>query len=72
MKNINKLKNYLGTGGVVALLGITLVIVFLLKPLALIAGLNLLGFEVAYTFKTFLGAILVTSVMTINVNKKSK
>jgi uncharacterized membrane protein YeaQ/YmgE (transglycosylase-associated protein family) len=43
--------------------------IFVVSPLLLIWGLNLLGFAVPYTFKSLLGAILVIVVLRVPTQK---
>lgn len=43
--------------------------IFVVSPLLLIWGLNLLGFAVPYTFKSLLGAILVIIVLRVPTQK---
>lgn len=59
MESFKKLFKYLGVGGAVALIAITLLLVFLVGPFLLILGLNWMGFEVEYTMGAFFGAALV-------------
>ena len=59
MEAFNKLLKYLGVGGAIALILFTLLLVFLIGPAILLWGLNLMGFEIEYSLKTFFGAALV-------------
>lgn len=59
MKSFKKLSAILGLGGTVAAIIFLIVVLVVLGPLLLLWGLDLMGIEVQYTFKTFLGAFLV-------------
>ncbi len=72
MEAFKKLFKYLGVGGAVALIGITLLLVFLIGPFLLIVGLNWMGFEVEYTVKTFFGAALVILALRAGGASKNK
>lgn len=63
MKLLTNLLKKLGIGGALALAIIVFVGLFIASPFLLILGLNLLGFSIPYTFKTFLGAIVVILIM---------
>jgi hypothetical protein len=54
----NTLKGLGATGGIVAII-VVFVGLFFVLPIILIFGLNLMGFELPYTFKTVFGASLV-------------
>lgn len=59
MNAFNKLIKYLGASGAVALILLSIILLFVVGPFMLIWGLNLMGLEVDYTIKTFFGASLV-------------
>lgn len=72
MEAFKKLFKYLGIGGAVALLSLTVILVFLIGPALFIWGLNLMGIEVEYTVQTFFGAALVILALRAGSNAKSK
>jgi hypothetical protein len=59
MSALKRLSQILGLGGTISLMILVIAVLVFLGPLMLIAGLNLMGFEVEYSFKTFLGAALI-------------
>lgn len=69
MSAFNKLFKYLGVGGAAALIFFAILFIFVIGPLMLIWGLNLMGFEVAYSLKTFFGAGLVILALKANSMK---
>lgn len=71
MTALEKLIKKLGIGGAVGL-GIFFVLgLLVVSPILLIWGLNLMGFEIAYTWKTILGAVLVILVVRPSGSSKS-
>ena len=69
MNAFNKLVKYLGVGGAAALALFAILFIFVIGPLMLIGGLNLMGFDIAYSFKTFFGATLVILALKSNSTK---
>lgn len=63
MSPLQKLLQKIGVGG--SVLAIVLIIIgfFIIGPLFLLWGLNLMGFGISYGFKSFLGAGLVIFVL---------
>jgi len=59
MSALKRLSQILGLGGTISLMILVVAVLIFLGPLMLIAGLNLMGFEIGYSFKTFLGAALI-------------
>ncbi len=73
MSAFKKLFKYLGAGGAVALILLTVLLVFVVGPFMFIWGLNLMGFEVAYSIKTFFGASLgILALKATNTKSKEK
>lgn len=71
MSSLNKLIKYLGAGGAITLLVLTVLLIFVVGPFMLIWGLNLMGLEVAYSIKTFLGAgFVMLALKTSNTKGK--
>jgi hypothetical protein len=71
MTALEKLIKKLGIGGAVGL-GLFFVLgLLVVSPILLIWGLNLMGFEIAYTWKTILGAVLVILVVRPSGSSKS-
>lgn len=71
MTALEKLIKKLGIGGAVGL-GIFFVLgLLVVSPILLIWGLNLMGFEIAYTWKTILGAVLVILIVRPSGSSKS-
>ena len=71
MTALEKLIKKLVIGGAVGL-GIFFVLgLLVVSPILLIWGLNLMGFEIAYTWKTILGAVLVILVVRPSGSSKS-
>ena len=71
MTALEKLIKKLGIGGAVGL-GIFFVLgLLVVSPILLIWGLNLMGFEISYTWKTILGAVLVILIVRPSGSSKS-
>lgn len=71
MTALEKLIKKLGIGGAVGL-GLFFVLgLLVVSPILLIWGLNSMGFEIAYTWKTILGAVLVILVVRPSGSSKS-
>ena len=71
MTALEKLIKKLGIGGAVGL-GLFFVLgLLVVSPILLIWGLNLMGFEIAYTWKTILGAVLVILIVRPSGSSKS-
>lgn len=49
----------MGLGGTISLMIFVFAILVFIGPLMLISGLDLMGFEVDYGYKSFFGAVLV-------------
>jgi uncharacterized membrane protein YeaQ/YmgE (transglycosylase-associated protein family) len=60
---LQKLLNKAGVTGALAVVVLLILGLLVVSPLVLLWGLNSLGFDVPYTFKTFLGAIAVILVL---------
>lgn len=45
--------------------------IFLVSPFLLLLGLDWIGFDVSYTFKSFMGAILVIIVLRVPTQKSN-
>lgn len=60
---LQKLLNKVGVTGALAVVVLLILGLLVVSPLVLLWGLNSLGFDVPYTFKTFLGAIAVILVL---------
>ncbi len=72
MTALEKLIKKLGIGGAVGL-GLFFVLgLLVVSPILLIWGLNLMGFEIAYTWKTILGAVLVILVVRPSGSSSNK
>jgi hypothetical protein len=63
MNILNKLLKKLGIGGALAIGIIVILGLLVVSPFILLFGLNLLGISIPYTFKTFMGAILVILIL---------
>jgi len=63
MSILQKLLNKAGVTGALAVVVLLILGLLVVSPLVLLWGLNSLGFDVPYTFKTFLGAIAVILVL---------
>jgi uncharacterized membrane protein YeaQ/YmgE (transglycosylase-associated protein family) len=63
MSPLQRLLQKIGVGG--SVLAIVLIIIgfFIIGPLFLLWGLDLMGFDISYGFKSFLGAGLVIFVL---------
>jgi|DEB0MinimDraft_10_1074344.scaffolds.fasta_scaffold27534_4 hypothetical protein len=59
MSALKRLSQILGLGGTISLMILVVLILMFIGPLMLIGGMNLMGFEIEYSFKSFLGAALV-------------
>lgn len=59
---MNKLKSLLEIGGILGL-GATIIFLLIVGPLCLIWGLNLLGFDIEYSFGSLFGGFLVMLVL---------
>lgn len=59
MSALKKLSQVLGLGGTISLMIFVIVLLMFVGPLMLIGGLDLMGFDVNYSFKSFIGAALV-------------
>ena len=72
MSALEKLIEKLGIGGAVGL-GLFFVLgLLVVSPILLIWGLNLMGFEIAYTWKTIFGAVLVILVVRPSGSSSNK
>ena len=72
MTSLEKLIKNLGIGGAVGL-GLFFVLgLLVVSPILLIWGLNLMGFEIAYTWKTIFGAVLVILVVRPSGSSSNK
>jgi hypothetical protein len=63
MSALEKILKKAGIGGAVGLGLVVLLGLFVVSPILLIWGLNLMGFPIDYTWKTILGAILVILII---------
>jgi uncharacterized membrane protein YeaQ/YmgE (transglycosylase-associated protein family) len=63
MSSLQKLLQKIPLGGSVIAIVLIILGFFIIGPLFLIFGLNLLGFELGYGFKSFIGAALVIFVL---------
>jgi hypothetical protein len=70
-----KLASGTASAGLMIILGVFIAAIFLTIPLLLVWGLQLLGFPVLVSFKSWLGSIMIMifiSYSKIGINKKSK
>lgn len=72
MTALEKLLKKIGGGGAVGLIVFFVLGLLIVSPILLIWGLNLMGFEIAYTWKTILGAVLVILVVRPSGSSNSK
>jgi uncharacterized membrane protein YeaQ/YmgE (transglycosylase-associated protein family) len=72
MSPLQKLLQKIGFGGSVLALLLIIIGFFIIGPLFLLWGLDLMGFEVQYGFKSFIGAGLVIFVMRPSSFTKTK
>jgi hypothetical protein len=63
MNILSKLLKKLGVGGALAIGLVVIIGLLIVSPFVLLLGLNLMGISIPYTFKTFLGAILVILIL---------
>lgn len=63
MNSLQKLLQKIGLGGSVIAIVLIILGFFIIGPLFLLLGLDLLGFELGYGLKAFLGAALVIFVL---------
>lgn len=61
-----KLLGSLGIGGGIALIIMFVLFLFVIGPLFLIWGINLIGFDVPYNFYTLFGAFLIMLILRGN------
>jgi hypothetical protein len=59
MSKFQKLAKILGLGGAVSVIIFLLLILLLFSPLALLFGLDLIGLDIEYNFKSFIGAMAI-------------
>lgn len=69
---LQKLLNKAGLTGALAIVVFLILGLLVVSPLVLLWGLNALGFPIAYTFKSFLGAIAVILVLRSSSSSKNK
>lgn len=69
---LQKLLNKAGLTGALAVVVFLILGLLVVSPLVLLWGLNALGFPIAYTFKSFLGAIAVILVLRSSSSSKNK
>jgi len=60
---MKKILSALGLGSGIILVILFILFMFVVGPLLFVYGLNLIGFETAYTFETLFGAFLIMIVL---------
>lgn len=71
MTYLQKLTRKLTSAGALSFVIFFIIGIFLVSPFLLLLGLDFMGFDVDYTFKSFLGAILVIVVLRVPTQKSN-
>ena len=71
MTYLQKLTRKLTSAGAISFVIFFVLGIFLVSPFLLLLGLDWMGFDVVYTFKSFLGAILVIIVLRVPTQKSN-
>jgi uncharacterized membrane protein YeaQ/YmgE (transglycosylase-associated protein family) len=71
MTYIQKLTRKLTSAGALSFVIFFILGIFLVSPFLLLLGLDFMGFDVDYTFKSFMGAILVIIVLRVPTQKSN-
>jgi len=71
MTYFQKLIKKLTSAGAISFVIFFFLGIFLVSPLLLLLGLDWIGFDVSYTFKSFMGAILVIIVLRVPTQKSN-
>lgn len=72
MTYLQKLTRKLTSAGALSFVIFFIIGIFLVSPFLLLLGLDFMGFDVDYTFKSFLGAILVIVVLRVPTQKSNE
>jgi uncharacterized membrane protein YeaQ/YmgE (transglycosylase-associated protein family) len=71
MTYLQKLTRKLTSAGALSFVIFFILGIFLVSPFLLLLGLDFMGFDVDYTFKSFMGAILVIIVLRVPTQKSN-
>jgi|688.fasta_scaffold40295_10 hypothetical protein len=71
MTDLQKLNRKLTSAGATSFVIFFVLAIFLAIPFLLLLGLDWMGFDVVYTFKSFLGAILVLIILRVPTQKSN-
>jgi len=71
MTYFQKLIKKLTSAGAISFVIFFFLGIFLVSPFLLLLGLDWIGFDVSYTFKSFMGAILVIIVLRVPTQKSN-
>jgi len=71
MTYLQKLTRKLTSAGALSFVIFFILGIFLVSPFLLLLGLDFMGFDVDYTFKSFLGAILVIIILRVPTQKSN-
>lgn len=71
MTYLQKLTRKLFSAGATSFVIFFVLAIFLAIPFLLLLGLDWMGFDVVYTFKSFLGAILVLIILRVPTQKSN-
>jgi len=71
MTYFQKLIKKLTSAGAISFVIFFFLGIFLVSPFLLLLGLDWIGFDVSYTFKSFMGAILVIIILRVPTQKSN-